>query len=80
VMMWMWVSSAMKDDCLKNDRDVLISELASKGDALYRTTFTSTESGKLLPLSRFFKKCIMTKIFYLKSILRGVSARPFPSC
>ena len=72
VMMWMWVSAEVKEDCLKNDRDALISELASKGDAIYCTAFTSIRPGKLLPLFKFFSKMYYdSDILFKKHFKRG---------
>ena len=56
VVMWLKVSSTVRDNCLLLDRSPLVSELSHQGDALYCTAFAALEPKFLLPLLKYFIK------------------------
>lgn len=56
VIMWLKISTAVRDSCLLLDRSPLVSELSQQGDALFCVAFAALEPKFLLPLFRYFIK------------------------
>jgi hemolysin-activating ACP:hemolysin acyltransferase len=78
VILWMGVSATVREACLREDRSPFISELVTRGDAMYCTAFAGVQSGVLLPLWKEFIRIYQNHDISLKRHFKNGQLNPKP--